>query len=246
MYWARERRPLENHMSRLMAVVVAAGFLFDSGGGAIGAAPAETRRREPVVGLPCEGCGAVFEGMPEILAANSTLASPEEPGQRMRIVGTVFAEDGRPAPGVIVYAYHTNARGIYPTDERFRGQAGFRHGRLRGWAKTDGNGRYRFDTIKPGGYPDTDIPAHVHMHVIEVGRCTYYIDDILFEDDPRLDAGKRRQLIRGRGGSGLVSPAKDADGNWTVTRDIFLGAEIPGYPPDAPQPVPADSTARRR
>ena len=70
------------------------------------------------------------------------------------------------------------------------------------------------------------------MHVIEVGCCTYYVDDILFDDDPRLSAEKRRQLIQGRGGNGLASPRKDADGRWNVTRDIVLGERIPGYPVD--------------
>ena len=105
-----------------------------------------------------------------------------------------------------------------------------RHGRLRGWAKTDEQGRYGFKTIRPGGYPDTDMPAHVHMHVIEVGRCTYYIDDIMFEDDPRLTAEKRRQLTAGRGGNGVVQPVRNSQGVWTVVRDIHLGENIPGYP----------------
>lgn len=204
---------------------------------ALTSAPVEKRPQEPVVGLPCEGCEAVFDGMPAKLTATTTIAGPEEPGERMRIVGTVFAIDGHPAPGIIVYAYHTNARGIYPANERLRGHPGARHGLLRGWAQTDENGRYCFDTIRPAGYPDSDIAAHVHMHVIEVGRCTYYIDEILFEDDPRLTTERRRQLEQGRGGSGLVSPKRDASGNWTVTRDIRLGVEINGYPPGTPRPA---------
>lgn len=95
--------------------------------------------------------------------------------------------------------------------------------------KTDEQGRYHFDTIRPAGYPDTNIPQHVHMHVIEVGRCTYYIDDIHFEDDPRLTPAQKRQLNAGRGGSGLAMPRRE-DGGWVVTRDIVLGAGIPGYP----------------
>lgn len=95
---------------------------------------------------------------------------------------------------------------------------------------TDADGRYAFDTIRPAGYPGTDLPQHVHMHVLEVGRCTYYIDDILFEDDPRLTKAKRRQLTQGRGGNGVATPKRDANGTWLVRRDIVLGAEIPGYP----------------
>jgi protocatechuate 3,4-dioxygenase beta subunit len=67
------------------------------------------------------------------------------------------------------------------------------------------------------------------MHVIEVGRCTYYVDDINFEDDPRLTR-RERDRSPARGGSGLVSPRKDSSGVWMVTRDIRLGENIPGYP----------------
>lgn len=137
---------------------------------------------------------------------------------------------GRPANGIIVYAYQTNAQGLYPTDDRFRGQAAFRHGRLRGWAQTDGRGAYRFDTIRPSGYPNSDLPEHVHMHVLEVGRCTYYIDDVMFEDDPRLTPNARRELTLGRGGNGVVLPSASADVGFLARRNIVLGERIPGYP----------------
>lgn len=217
-------------MKQLILLVLAASSLVGVGACAKARGPADVVPRVPIVGLPCEGCEAVFEGLPTNLTAHSRIALADEPGQAMRIVGTVFGQDGHPAPGVIVYAYHTDSLGIYPRAQRSQGQAGDRHGRLRGWAKTDGEGHYRFDTIRPAGYPDTDLPAHVHMHVIEVGCCTYYIDDILFEDDPRLTVEKRAQLITGRAGSGLVMPEADGDGTWNVIRDIFLGAKIPGYP----------------
>jgi protocatechuate 3,4-dioxygenase beta subunit len=185
--------------------------------------------REPVVGGPCEGCEAVFEGLPERLASEARIAPAGEPGEPMVLEGVVRRPDGTPAPGVVVYAYQTNARGEYPPDERFAGRAARRHGMLRGWARTDSVGRYRFDTIRPAGYPGTDIPQHVHMHVIEPGRCTYFIDDALFEDDPRLTPRRRRSHDAGRGGSGVGRPARDASGAWRMRRDITLGAGIPGY-----------------
>jgi len=185
---------------------------------------------EPIVGLPCEGCEAVFQGKPDTLSSRSRIAPVDEPGQPMTIDGTVVDRRGRAMSGVIVYAYHTNAQGVYPTDPRFSGQAAFRHGRLRAWVQTDDNGRYTFDTIRPAGYPNTDLPAHVHMHVIEVGRCTYYIDDVMFEDDPRLTAVMLMRLTAGRGGSGVARPRQDASGAQLVTRDIVLGERINGYP----------------
>ena len=66
------------------------------------------------------------------------------------------------------------------------------------------------------------------MHVIEPGCATYYIDDIVFRDDPRLDATALRQHDRGRGGSGVATPAL-REGRWHVTRDIVLGRNVPGH-----------------
>ena len=194
---------------------------------AVAAAPA----REAVVGLPCEGCEAIFAGMPETLAAQARIGPLGELGEPLHIAGTVFDAHGRPAPGIVVYAYQTDAEGHYPPDESRRGQPGARHGRLRAWVKTDANGEYAFDTIRPGGYPGTDIPQHVHMHVLEPGRCTYYIDDLLFDDDPRLAQDKRASYVLGRGGNGIATPKRGSDGVWSVRRDIRLGEKIPGYPP---------------
>jgi protocatechuate 3,4-dioxygenase beta subunit len=211
------------------ATAVALGGLATACNGSPTQPTESAQGREPIVGLPCEGCEAVFQGLPATLTSNSIVAGPNESGRQLRIEGTVFDTRGRAANGIIVYAYHTNAQGLYPTDERFRGQAAFRHGRLRGWAVTDARGEYRFDTIRPVGYPDTDLPEHVHMHVIEVGRCTYYIDDLMFEDDQRLTPNMRRQLTLGRGGNGVVSPTSNG-GGFFGRRNIMLGERIPGYP----------------
>jgi protocatechuate 3,4-dioxygenase beta subunit len=189
----------------------------------------EAGAREPIIGGPCEGCEAVFEGLPDTLTSTARIAPPDEPGEPMRITGTVYDQDGEPAPGVIVYAYQTNANGVYPPAEAFRGQAAYRHGELRAWVRSDGQGRYRFDTIRPASYPNNDIPAHVHMHVIEPGCCTYYLTSIHFADDPLLTAEERERVREGRGGSGLVTPERDASGVWLVTRDIHLGQVVPGY-----------------
>jgi protocatechuate 3,4-dioxygenase beta subunit len=137
----------------------------------------------------------------------------------MVIEGTASTGRGAPAANVIVYAYHTNQAGLYPP-------AGNRHGRLRGWALTDSQGRYRFDTIRPGAYPERNVAEHVHMHVIEPGIGTYYIDNLEFEDDPL----NQRRPGEDRGGDGLTLPQR-RDGLWFARRDIALGRNIPGYPP---------------
>lgn len=190
----------------------------------------EREAREPIVGLPCEGCEAVFEGLPTVLASSARIAPADEPGEPLTLEGTVRDRAGRAAPGVIVYAYHTDARGLYPPNERFRGQAAYRHGLLRGWTRSDESGHYRFDTIRPAAYPGRSTPEHVHMHVIEPGRCTYYIDNVLFDDDPLLTDAVRRSMVHGRAGGGVTHPVRDDAGRWRVLRDIVLGQAIPGYP----------------
>ena len=181
---------------------------------------------EPIVGLPCENCELVFQGMPDSISSTSRIVPLNEPGEKMRIEGIVRDLSGKPVSGIIVYAYHTDSRGLYPTDS-----TSVRHGKLRGWAKSDAKGYYRFDTIRPAGYPNSTIPQHVHMHVIEPGRCTYYIDDIMFKDDPRLTAAIEKQFDFERGGNGFVKPTKDGSGTWIAVRDIVLGKSISGYPP---------------
>lgn len=182
--------------------------------------------QEPIVGRPCEGCDAVFEGMPSSLAATTRLAPPSEPGVPMTLTGRVLGADGRPRAGVVVYAYQTNTAGVYPPSSLRTGAAA-RHGALRGWALSGPDGRYTFETIRPGTYPTRDAPAHIHMHVIERGCATYYLDDVMFDDDPLLTPAVRRTQTM-RGGPGIVAATR-ADGRWMATRDIYLGRNIPGH-----------------
>ncbi|MBL8512587.1 MAG: hypothetical protein JNJ55_01245 [Betaproteobacteria bacterium] len=175
----------------------------------------------------CEGCESVFEGRPATLASRARIAPPGSAGEALMIEGTVKNAAGSPVVGVIVYAYQTDHKGLYPANPALRG-ASARHGLYRGFAVTDAKGQYAFDTIRPAGYPGTDLPQHIHMHIVEPGRCTYYIDDIVFDDDPRLDARQRANHAGGRGGGGLAKPLK-RDGAWRVTRDIELGKGIREY-----------------
>jgi protocatechuate 3,4-dioxygenase beta subunit len=139
----------------------------------------------------------------------------------MILTGRVYRPDGTtPAADVVVYAYHTNAAGIYPTRGTEQGW-GRRHGYLRGWVKTNAAGEYRFDTIRPAPYPGRRDPAHVHMTVKEPDRREYWIDEVVFTDDPLVTPGYGERVDR-RGGSGIVTPVRDTTGAWVVRRDIIL------------------------
>lgn len=169
----------------------------------------------------CEGCEAVSERAADGLDWRAVVASPDEPGERLVATGVVYAPDGKtPQEGVVIYLHQTNAAGLYAggTDES---EWSRRHGRLRGWIRTDAEGRYRFETIKPAPYPDMTMRAHLHFTVKEPGRPPYYIDDIVFAGEYMVDAAyeKAQEL---RGGSGIVELEAGADGVLVARRNIVL------------------------
>lgn len=173
--------------------------------------------QEPVIGGPCQGCELVFVGMPNELKSHSRIAPVDEKGEPLVLNGIVYNANGKPASDVIIYAYQTNAEGIYP-------KSNTNHGKLRGWAITNDKGAYQFKTIRPGAYPNREIPQHIHLHVIETGKGTYYIDDVTFDDDPLLI--KENVKTSCRAGCGLSFPKLDKQGVWNVKRDIALGKNI--------------------
>ncbi len=138
----------------------------------------------------------------------------------MTIRGVVYASDGAtPAEGIVVYAHHTNADGLYANGS-LETEWSRRHGRLRAWVKTGADGRYEFATIKPAPYPDRTNPAHVHLMILEPGRRPYWIDEIVFAGEFGVTQSYRagREL---RGGSGIVNLTRES-GRWLAMRDITL------------------------
>jgi hypothetical protein len=188
-------------------------------------------RADPVFG--CEVCTGLYEGMPTVLTSRARIAPISEPGEQLTINGRALGPDGKPRAGVVIYAYQTDRFGIYPNPAPPRSDVSDFEGTLRGWVRTDAQGRYTFDTIRPASYPNSDNPQHVHMHVAEPGCATYMVDEMMFTDDPlyqRLaaDTSQRHRIGSNQGGSGVVTPRRRGAG-WEVTRDIHLGQNIKEY-----------------
>lgn len=168
----------------------------------------------------CDGCQAVRERSPASLPSRLRLAPRGEPGTPMLLTGRAFTPDGRPAANVVVYAHHTDARGLYSRGSN-ETEWSKRHGLLRGWVRTDAQGQYAFETIKPAPYPNRDMPAHVHLFIGEAGHRPYYIDDVVFDGEFGVTPTYRtRQEFRG--GSGIVRLRKRPDGSLLAVRDIVL------------------------
>lgn len=187
--------------------------------------PATTDR---AVGGPFENREFIYIGMPDQIPAVDTSPGWTQSGQKMLITGKIYRRDGRtPAPGVVLYYYHTDVRGYYADRQGLDRQV-IRHGYIRGWVKSDAEGRYSIYTVRPAPYPNSDLPAHIHPAIKEPGFTEYYIDEFVFDDDKLLTTDKRRRL-EDRGGSGVLYPTKIGEMQ-IVEHDIILGLNIPGYP----------------
>ena len=174
-------------------------------------------------------------GMPANIAASDTSPGWKQDGQKILVTGTVYQRDGKtPAPGVIIYYYHTNTAGKYlhkPEEKRSMppNEQGQTHGYIRGWMKTDANGKYALYTVRPGTYPSRDFPAHIHLTIKENGPVKeYYIDDCVFDDD-RLLTSAYRQKMENRAGSGVLRMFRK-DNLMIGERNMILGLNVPGYP----------------
>ncbi|GAO44298.1 dioxygenase family protein [Flavihumibacter petaseus] len=195
------------------------------------AATNEPDPRDKKVGGRCEGCDAIYEcPLPfRLLDAIDTLPDFQSAGPRLLVTGRVVHADRQtPAPGIVIYIYHTNQQGVYPNAGKRKGE-GSRHGDLRGWVRTDNQGHYSFYTLKPAPYPESNNPAHIHITIKEPGLTAYWIDEFLFTGDPYLPGPDSRERTLPKGGNGIIT-LSGKDGMLLAKRDIVLGENIDGYP----------------
>ena len=191
-----------------------AGVLFACACGLGAAAPGQAQQVDPDFLRMWE---AAQWQRPTPLAAASRIAPAGEPGQPLVLRGRLLEADGRtPVSGAVIFAYQTDREGHYD-------RAGSDGWRLKGWARTDSDGRFEFTTIRPGPYPGRQIAAHVHLGVDGPPGQRRTLRDVLFQGDTRLS---REQLERSRrdGAFGNVRPARVVDGVQVV--DILL--RLPG------------------
>ncbi len=180
-----------------------------------------------MVGGPCEGCEAVFEYGDRELTSIDTLPGYNKSINNLVISGTVYKLDGKtPAPNVIMYFYQTDENGVYIKRGDEQGWAR-RHGYIRGWVKTDEEGKYKIYTLKPGTYPSRTEPAHIHLTILEPNGKYYYADSYYFKDDPLVTDSIINNSDQ-RAGNGIIKLIKN-EGTLYGERNVLLGKNIPNY-----------------
>jgi len=143
-------------------------------------------------------------------------------GERITLSGRIVAGDDKPVNDAVVEIWQANAQGKYahpedaqdkPIEAEFRGF---------GRCLTDGAGRYRFTTIKPGRVPGPGgVPQapHIVVTVFMRGLLKHLITRVYFPDDSanaedavlkRVPAERRATLIARR------APADKGALEWNV------------------------------
>ena len=148
-------------------------------------------------------------------AVNADIAGPNVKGERITVTGRVVDGDGRPVNDAMLEIWQANSHGRYahpedtrdlPLDEGFTGW---------GRVTTDEEGRFRFNTIKPGRVPASGaVPQAPHLNVTifmrgmlkQLVTRMYFDGDAANAQDPVLSQvpqARRGTLMARPSGAGL-------------------------------------------
>ncbi len=125
--------------------------------------------RAPAAPTSAQTEGPFFKaGSPE----RASLVETGMPGTRLVLTGSVLSRSCAPIGGALLDVWQADANGTYDN-------SGFR---LRGHLLTDGQGRYRLETILPGLY--TGRTRHIHVKVQAPGKAAL-TTQLYFPDEQR-------------------------------------------------------------
>ena len=134
------------------------------------------------------------------------LATARVPGERVSIEGRIVDGDGKPVNDAMVEIWQADSRGRYGS-KAFRGF---------GRSATDAQGKFRFQTIKPGRVPGPGgklQAPHIAANIFMRGQLKQLVTRIYFPGDPAnggdpvlrlVPAERRATLIAKKAGKGAL------------------------------------------
>jgi protocatechuate 3,4-dioxygenase beta subunit len=154
----------------------------------------------------------------DLVSWKTSICSDNEPGEPLIVSGTIYAPDEKtPMEGINLFVYQTDATGVYTTSGGDNRQT-----RLHGSMRSNSEGKYEFRTIKPGSYPGSTNPAHIHAYVSGPDYPEYWIDEYHFDDDRFISDEKKRKAAEQGSFSPILKLTRGSDGILRATRDIKL------------------------
>lgn len=180
---------------------------------------------QPALGVtPTQTVGPFFA--PALLRdVQNILVTDKTAGQRVRVEGRVFDGAGAPVPDAMIEIWQANAHGRLnhprdtrdlPLDPEF---SGF------GRSGTDDNGRYWFETVKPGPVPfqsDQMQAPHLSVTIHARGMLNHAQTRLYFEDEPANQSDPILALVPAERRSTLIARRDEADGAVVYYLDIVL------------------------
>jgi hydroxyquinol 1,2-dioxygenase len=245
--WVREVRLTEAEFQRAGAIIAKLGQLSDKShnevvliAGSLGVSSlvclinnGDHGKRETTANL----LGPFWRaGSPRVENGGSIVRS-ETVGDPMFVTAHIKDLEGKPVVGAEVDVWHTSGEGIYENQDP--GQADWN---LRGKFTTDAEGKIRFRSIKPLGYPIPvngpvgDLlraqgrhnlrPAHIHFLIYKPGYKTQF-SQVYSSDDPNLETdvqfGVTRALIANYvRHQNEPAPSPDVKGPWYSLEHHFV------------------------
>lgn len=158
---------------------------------------------------------------------SADLVTADAAGERIRVEGQVFDGDGAPINDCMLEIWQADAQGRYasPADQRARPNAAFQGF---GRTQTDRDGRYGFDTIKPGRVPglnDKMQAPHILIAVFARGMLRQSYSRIYFADEPANAEDAILAMVPGERRDTLLAQKSVRDGHPVYTFDIRMQGE---------------------
>ncbi len=155
----------------------------------------------------------------------NVLVAPDAEGERIRVEGRLLDGDGNPVPDAIVEVWQANRHGRYnhpldrrelPLDPQFTGF---------GRSGTDADGRFWFETIKPGPVPfdgERLQAPHLSLVVAARGLLNHLATRLYFADDPTNDQDPILARVPTDRRPTLLARPTERDGQRVYRFDIVL------------------------
>ena len=162
--------------------------------------------------------------------AGNVLATPETEGERIRITGRLLDGDGKPMDDALIELWQANAAGRYRHPADARGEValdpaftGF------GRCRTDGDGRFIFDTVKPGRVPGQGNrlqAPHVSIVIQSRGMLSHACGRMYFSDKSAAnDEDPVLALVPKERRGTLIAAREDTPGGAVYRLDIHMQGE---------------------
>ncbi len=161
-----------------------------------------------------------------IRPGENILAGDDTAGARIVVEGRITDGDGAPVGDALVelwqanaagrYAHATDARAEVPLDAAFTGY---------GRGRTDGDGVFRFETIKPGPVPGpgNSLQApHLNLVIFARGLLNHLTTRLYFEDEAANETDPVLNLVDEARRGTLIAQRRERGGQTVYRLDIRL------------------------